>query len=283
MGDDFDIANLIAEEVGGPIPEAPTSGHPMAGQLQQLCTRLAAAETSFDILGLTAESSTDELRAAYMDLANQLHPDKYADADAETQEKATEAFDQVRAAWESVETEEKRQKYIDHEILGKPTEEEVAMAQVTALLDAEADFKKGLAAFNAGRLSAAHKLFESAAAAAPDELEFCAYRSYTTFALNRQTDMEAANHAINDLKDILDANQNQQRRLDGGWVLLGRAYREMGDKDAAKRCLVQALRYNPANPDAPRELRRLEGKSAPQKGDGGKKPGFFGKLFGKKK
>ena len=93
--------------------------------------------------------------------------------------------------------------------------------------------------------------------------------------------MEAAQNAINDLKDIFDANQNQERRLDGGWVLLGRAYREMGDKDAAKRCLVQALRYNPANPDAPRELRRLEGKAAPNKNDG-KKPGFFGKLFGKK-
>ena len=282
MGDDFDIANLIAEEVGGPIPEAPAAGHPMAAQLHQLTVRLEAAENSFDILGLTAESTTDELRAAYMGMANQLHPDKYADADAATQEKATTAFDKVREAWETVETEEKRQKYIDHVILGKPTEEEEAMAQVTALLDAEADFKKGLAAFNAGRLSAAHKLFESAAKAAPDELEFCAYRSYTTFALNRQSDMEAANNAINDLKDILDANQNQERRLDGGWVLLGRAYREMGDKDAAKRCLVQALRYNPANPDAPRELRRLEGKAAPQKNDGGKKPGFFGKLFGKK-
>ena len=47
----------------------------------------------------------------------------------------------------------------------------------------------------------------------------------------------------------------------------------------AKRCLVQALRFNPANPDATRELRRLEG-GAP---GGGKKKGFFGKLFGGKK
>lgn len=283
MGDDLDIANLIAEEVGGPAMEAPGGDDPQAAKLHTLCLRLGSAENAFDILGLTAEADTDSLRSAYMDLASQLHPDKYTDAGMEVQEKATEAFDKVRAAWESVETEEKRQKYIDHEILGKPTEEEEAMAQVTALLDAEADFKKGLAAFNAGRISAAHKLFESAATAAPDELEFCAYRSYTTFALNRQSDMEAANHAINDLKDILDANQSQQRRLDGGWVLLGRAYREMGDKDAAKRCLVQALRYNPANPDAPRELRRLEGKAGPQKSEGKeKKAGFFGKLFGKK-
>ena len=281
-GDGLDIANMIAEEVGGPIEG--TDGHPLAAQLNTLRIRLEASENAFDVLGLDASAETDALRSAYMTLANQLHPDKYNDASDEMREHATEAFDQVRAAWDAVDTEEKRQKYIDHVILGKPTEEDEAMAQVKALLDAEADFKKGLAAFNAGRVSAAHKLFESACDSAPDELEFSAYRSYTTFALNRKTDPEAAQNALTDLKDILDANTHQQRRLDGGWVLLGRAYRELGDKEPAKRALVQALRFNPANPDAPRELRRLEGKTAAQKAqDGEKKPGFFGKLFGKKK
>lgn len=280
-GDGLDIANMIAEEVGGPVPGA--SDHPLAAQLNTLRLRLGAAENAFDVLGLDASAETDALRAAYMSLANQLHPDKYNDAPDEMRDQATEAFDKVREAWDALETDEKRQKYIDHVILGKPTEEEEAMAQVKALLDAEADFKKGLAAFNAGRLSAAHKLFESASASAPDELEFSAYRAYTTFALNRRENPEAAQNAMTDLKDILDANTHQERRLDGGWVLLGRAYRELGEKDAAKRALVQALRFNPANPDAPRELRRLEGKTAGQKAqEGKKKPGFFGKLFGKK-
>ena len=85
-----------------------------------------------------------------------------------------------------------------------------------------------------------------------------------------------------DLKDILDANSHQERRLDGAWVLLGRAYREIGEKESAKRVLVQALKFNPANPDAPRELRRLEGKTSSQKSQGSKKPGFFGRMFGKK-
>ncbi len=280
-GDGLDIANMIAEEVGAPVDTS--SGHPMVAQLNTLRIRMEAAQNAFEVLGLDPEAATDALRSSYMALANQLHPDKYSDASPEVQDQATEAFDQVRAAWEAVETDEKRQKYIDHVILGKPTEEEEAMAQVKALLDAEADFKKGLAAFNAGRLSAAHKLFESACEQAPDELEFGAYKAYTTFALNRGTDAEAADGAMTDLKDILDANSHQQRRLDGGWVLLGRAYRELGEKDAAKRALVQALKFNPANPDAPRELRRLEGKTASQKPqEAAKKPGFFGKLFGKK-
>lgn len=282
MSDDsFDIANLIAEEVGSPLAEP--GDHPLTAQLQQLRMRLDAAENAFEVLGLGSDAETDALRNAYMELATLLHPDKYTDASDEMREQATESFDQVREAWENVETPEKREKYIDHVILGNPTEEEATMEQVKLLLDAEADFKKGLAAFNAGRLSAAHKLFESAAHGAPDELEFCAYKSYTTFALSRKSDMEAAHAALSDLKDILDANSHQERRLDGGWVLLGRAYRELGEKDAAKRALVQALRFNAANPDAPRELRRLEGKTSSQKGgDGGDKPGFFKKLFGRK-
>ena len=281
-GDGLDIANLIAEEVGSPVEPAPALS--ATEQMSQIAQRLETVENAFEVLGLTSDASGEDLRAAYMELATQLHPDKFTEATEEIQGQATVAFDRVRAAWDEVETEEKRLKYIDHVILGKPTEEEETMAQVKALLDAEADFKKGLAAFNAGRLSAAHKLFESAVRGAPEELEFCAYKAYTTFALSRKTDMDAAQGALSDLKDILDANAHQQRRLDGGWVLLGRAYRELGEKDAAKRALVQALRFNAANPDAPRELRRLEGKTASQKPKAGdSKPGFFGRLFGKGK
>jgi hypothetical protein len=63
-------------------------------------------------------------------------------------------------------------------------------------------------------------------------------------------------------------------------VLLGRAYRERQMFDAAKRCQVQALRINAANPDATRELRRIEG--AKEEAAASKK-GLFGKLFGRKK
>ena len=278
-GDGLDIANLIAEEVGSPVESAPAASS--AEQLTQIAQRLEAAENAFEVLGLTSEAEGEALRAAYMELATQLHPDKFSDASEDVRAQATEAFDLVRAAWDELDTDEKRLKYIDHVILGKPTEEEEAMAQVKALLNAEADFKKGLAAFNAGRLSVAHKLFESAVTEAPEELEFCAYKAYTTFALSRKTDMEAAQGALSDLKDILDANSHQKRRLDGGWVLLGRAYRELGERDAAKRALVQALRFNPANPDATRELRRLDGKASAPSGE--KKPGFFGRIFGKGK
>ena len=68
---------------------------------------------------------------------------------------------------------------------------------------------------------------------------------------------------------------------------MGRAYREKGEHEKAKKLLVKALKMNPSNPDAKRELSRLSGtdgakkkKSTPNKDE--KKGGFFGSLFGKK-
>ena len=251
----------------------------LSAQLYALAAQIEASATAFEILGHDRETDEGELRQAYTLLAKQLHPDRYAGASDEVIDLANGLFDKVRDAWDQVGDEESRRKYCDHVLDGKPTEEEEAMETVRVYMEAEAEFKRGLAAFNAGRITQAHKLFESASAAVPDEIEFEVYLAYTTFNLNRQTDPDKAKDAMDQLKDALDANQNQERRLDGGWVLMGRAYREMGNNDAAKRCLVQALRFNPANPDATRELRRLEGGPP----GGAKKKGFFGKLFGGKK
>jgi tetratricopeptide (TPR) repeat protein len=284
--DDFDLSDLIAEEVGSTLPgkedEAAQLGDdPQAAQLHALAAQIQGAPTAFEVLGHARDSEQSDLREAYTRLAMQLHPDRYGNGSTEVIDLANELFDKVRDAWDHLETDEKRQKYCDHVLDGKPTEDEEAMETVRLYMEAEADFKRGLAAFNAGRISQAHKLFQGAHTAVPDELEFEIYLSYTTFNLNRQTDPDVAKDAMDQLKDALEVNQQQERKLDGGWVLMGRAYREQGNADAAKRCLVQALRINPANPDATRELRRLDGRSA--SGAPKKKKGFFGKLFGSKK
>ena len=62
------------------------------------------------------------------------------------------------------------------------------------------------------------------------------------------------------------------------WVLLGRSYRERNMIEPAKRCIVQALRHNPANADAQLEMKRL--KAAIESGKA--KGGLLGRLFGKK-
>lgn len=250
--------------------------HPMAEKLGELAERIEAAEDHFQVLDMPWDASPSAFRQAYMALAQQLHPDRFSDAPEVLQDRATGLFDRIREAWEVLGDEEERQAYIDKVVHGKKTEQELAMEQIKAYWSAEADFKRGLAAYKNGRISQAHPAFQAATLAVPDELEWKAYAAYTDFHVNRTKDPDRAEAAVELLKNVLEANKAQERKLDMGWVLLGKTYRERDMVEPAKRCFVQALRYNPANADAQLEMRRLKGAAEREK-----KGGFFSKLFGR--
>lgn len=309
--DGLDLGALMADIVAGedrqhrgdapspPAPEArpvedqamaavdrPTAGaHPLAERLHALARRMRHATNHFELLDVAWESPPSEFRRAYTDLARELHPDRYHDGDDDLKELATELFDEIRVAWEVLGNDAKRDEYIDITIHGKKSAEEEAMDQLNAYWAADDAFKKGKTIFRNGRIREAHDLFRQAAEAMPDELEFQAYFGYTTFALNQRGDPAAAEVGLSMLRGALERNKTQERQLDSAWALLGRAYRERGENETARRALVQALRINPANDAALREMRRLEG--SPGKGPGGG-PGkgtigsFIAGLFGRK-
>ena len=159
-------------------------------EFRMFAPKLVKASSIFDIIFLRGRPFAQQL------LAKQLHPDRYARGSDEVIDLANGLFDKVRDAWDQVGDPESRQKYCDHVLDGKPTEEEEAMETVRVYMEAEAEFKRGLAAFNAGRITQAHKLFESASEAVPDEIEFEVYLAYTTYNLNRQADPQRAKAAM---------------------------------------------------------------------------------------
>ena len=262
--------------------------HPMADKLERLADRLEDAENHFEVLDCPWDSSVDRFRKAHRDLSLMLHPDRYVDASEELQELSTTLFDKIRAAWEILENEEERKKYIDKEIHGIKTEEEQAMEELQSYWAAEEDFKRGMALFNQGRIPQAHTNFQKAVEACPNELEFRAYLGFTTFHSSKNSDKEAAQRGIDDIKEVIELNQGQERKLDSAWMLVGRAYRENNEPEKAKRALKQALRINPSNSDAVRELKRIMGGGGKKSStkdkskDAEKKKGFFGGFFGKK-
>ena len=264
---------------------APAAKHPLEDRLLELRDRFTTAVNHFEAYGLPHDAPSEAFRKVHLELAVALHPDKYIDAPPSLQEVATETFDKERVAWEILGDDAKRAAYIDRVIHGKKTEDELAMEQVQQYWAAENEFKRGVAALNAGRLLQAHQHFQAAVNGVPDELEFRAYFGFTTFQVHRAKDEKAAQAGVVMLKEVLDRNKEQERKLDQGWVLLGRALRDQGNTEGAKRCFVQALRLNPANPDAGRELKRITGVDPTQKKEEPKKEekkGFFASLFGKK-
>ena len=215
-----------------------------------------------------------------------LHPDRFVDGDEEIRERATTLFDKVREAYEVLSDDEQREKYTNQAIHGQLSEEDQAMEQLEAYWKADAAFNKGKTLFNQGQISRAHPYFEEAAEASPETLEFVAYYGYTSFSVHRNTDPEQAMLGLETLKRVLELNKEQEIKLDSAWTLMGRAYREKGDTDKAIRAIKQALKYNPSNPDAKNEMRRLtskDGRSKKPDKKEEKKQGFFARLFGGKK
>jgi curved DNA-binding protein CbpA len=300
-----DIASLIQDELGGaPPPETAASSRPVAGPADEdtfvvrmppstppaiatradpvaarfgpAVARIRGADDHFAVLGVSHEDAPDVMRRAYFQLARELHPDQLGDAPAELRDAAVELFDRVRAAWEVLGNDASREAYVARVIRGEKTEDEKAMERVRAILDAENDFKRGVADLNAGRLPSAHDLFARAHAAVSDEPEYAAYHGYTTFKLAGR-DQTAADRGFEELRAALKANE----KMDGAWVLLGMAQRARGNDAAARTAFVTALKLKPANPDAVREMRRMErDKEAPPPAPGA--GGLFSRLFGKK-
>lgn len=273
-----DIASLIADGIGDKPPAPATSATDVISQkFGQILGRINEAADYFAVLGTTWKDPPETLRRAYFTLARDLHPDRYVEESPEVREAAAELFDRVRAAWETLGDESKRSAYIARVVHGEKTEEELAMEKVRAILDAESDFKRALSDFYAGRLAQAHELFVKCAERVPEEAEFAAYAGYTTWRIFTGRDEIRAEAGG---QRLMDTVQNSEK-LDAGWVLVGLMQRSRGDEQTARQSFINALKIKPSNPDALRELKRLEAKkqSAPTDVMGG----FFGKFFGKKK
>ena len=283
---DDDILAFINEEVGAPpAAAAETTATPAAdttadrvGRLVTLAAEIEAADHHFAVLGLPYDAPTEQFRQAYMRLARDLHPDRFTGAGAEEQDRANGLFDRIRAAWAVIGDSEARRKYTDTAIHGKKSEEDQAMEEVQRFWNAEGDFRRGLAAFNAGRLKSAHELFRNAHQAFPDELEFKTYFTYSRFAIDGAgATADTARRALDDLLDVIERNSRQERKLDSPHVLMGRIHLAQGDLDQARKCFISALRLNPANADAQLQMRRVDSElNKPAK------KGFFATLFGKK-
>lgn len=273
------IADLLADSLGTPVaaahPAQAARPQPAAeDKLGREVARISAAPDHFATLGVSHGSDPDAMRRAYFTLARMLHPDQLHDQTENVH--ATDAFDKVRAAWEVLGDDAAREAYIARVIRGEKSEDELAMERVGAILEAENDFRRGLQALNAGRMPEAHAAFQRVVAVIPDSPEFNAHAAWTSFKLAQNPDAQEAAYIA--LKEAVAAND----KLDSSWVLVGMALRARGHDAGAKAALIQALKLKPANPDALRELKRIEREPSPAKTGEGAAVGFFGRLFGKK-
>lgn len=275
-GSSFDIANMIANQIGtevaAPSSTQVPSSDPETARLQSELARMEAASNHFEVLGINWDDDDSTYRKAYFELARNYHPDAWAGKSEDQVKLVSDIFTFFSAAWQHLGDKESRQAYIDKIVHGKLDENEIAMERIKATLKAEDDFKTAIRHLNGGRIVKANEILKNCVEVVPDDPEFLTYLGYTVFKLHIGKDEDKATDGENMMKDALE----NTTKSDGSWVLMGKVYDERGFEDIAKKCFVAALKIKPTNPEALREMKRMKQSKDKKKG------GFFKGLFGKK-
>lgn len=70
------------------------------------------AKNYFEILGLSKDAKTRDIKTAYRKLAGKYHPDKLMNLDSDEQKRSDEKFKEIKEAYEALVNPKSRQEYI---------------------------------------------------------------------------------------------------------------------------------------------------------------------------
>lgn len=235
----------------------------------------------FEYFELSHEASPALIKKAYFKMARRFHPDALVDEGELYRRLAEAVFASISEAYETLEDEERRDKYTRKHIFGEKDENDLAMERVQELLAAEGAYRAGTRMLNMGKLGKAVEQFEKAVAADPEEAEYRAWLGFALFRANQHADYEKALSGEEMLMEAIAAKP----QVPALPHLMGKIAMQRKDWGNARKWLRKSLKMNADNPEALREYKRVDelmkgGGKAADEGKGGLK-GLFGR-FGKK-
>jgi tetratricopeptide (TPR) repeat protein/CheY-like chemotaxis protein len=223
-----------------------------------------AEASHYEILGVGAEVSPEDLKQAYFRQAKRFHSDSFSGVELGSGRRvAEELFSKVNEAYQVLSDKEKRGEYdvfLDRKSKGLPTD-------VGQILRAESIFQKGELLFKAGKWEDAEALFREAIALNHSEAEFHAYLGMAMFKSRGRAD-----EAMQQVEKALQLDP----RLRSGALFAAQLLAELGDVERGRTLLRRAVEKDPDFADGKNLLRTLREKPAEQK-----KGGFFGRLLKK--
>lgn len=253
-----------------PPPESPKE-KPAEEGVETFLERLGNAQTHYDVLDVTRESSPEQMKLKYYDLARRYHPDRFRKADPSLLARTESAFARITQAYETLRDDNLRANYnsklaareraqqvadaakpkkVEPAPVKPATTPDKAPAPGVSLADrAEALFKEGLAALETGDRKAALGLFSSAANAVPKEAR---YRAFYGQLLAEHEHTQRAAEAEFQAAIKLEPMNGEYR------VMLAELYRDLGLMLRARGEAERALASDPNNRKAKDLLRTLK-------------------------
>ncbi len=211
----------------------------------------------YQILGITRQSSRQDILQAFRDLVRENHPDKFQDAARKRQ--AEETLKEITEAFNALYDPKRRENY-DKSLDSQGAAHAVKSPQEQA----KEFFQQGLARYRSGDLSAAVGLFDHVLRVQPDHSQALYYGGMVK--LRNPKWRNAGAEAVE--KAIALEPYNAEYVLEYCRLLL-----TMGQTMRAARILAKAAADNPASDEIKALLDRC---SKPQEGAAGGKFSIFG-------
>jgi len=229
-----------------------------------------AAMNYYQILQVTNDAPSEEIKKAYFRLARKYHPDLFRQELSEEQMSVVDdVFDRITKAYQMLSNKEKRREY-DDRLAAPPEEKGLNQAK-----EAEKRFRQGKTLYDQGRYEDALIFLEQCVRLDQEKANY--------FLLLALTQSKLPSYRKEAEKNFLRAAKIQPWNTEA-YIGLGLLYKREGLQLRARKQFEKALKIDPGHTIALKELGRSETKA--------KKPGMKGfslkdllkmDVFGKRK
>jgi len=240
---------VAATPAPAPKAPAPPAGSPeerLRKALLDVAPR-ARDKNLFVRLGLDQSAGRDTVKKAYLDLAKQFHPDRYAaPALEDVRDTVRDFFTAVNEAYETLSDDGKRADYIASLRGGAGA---ASPATTAAAANAQVDFEKGEACVRTRDFAKARAFLEAAVRANPIA-KFQAALAWAYVADPTVKDRGRAREML--------AEATKDPACDRAFFIAGVVERDAGNDAAAEKHFDACIKANPRHAEAVRELRAIE-------------------------
>lgn len=239
-------------------------------------------ENYFEMLGVSRDSTAEQVQAAYFALAKVWHPDRTPAALADVKQQCARVFAHMSEAHKTLIDAEKRRSYMTLLRDGGATPE--SQAEITRVVEAATNFQKAEICMRRNDVAQAEELCKKAVEADP-QADYIALHVWLE-------SMKPANQTPDKSEGFiqrLDKAITMNARCERAFFYRGMIHKRLRHEAAAVKDFRKASELNPRNIDAQREVRLFDMRkggtpSTPpvkKKGEEEKSGGLFGKLFKK--
>ncbi len=211
----------------------------------------------YELLGVEEDADAARINSAHRGLIKRFHIDalRRHGLTAEQEAMVQEINAAINAAKTTLGNSEKRADY-DLELHGEQG------SSVVDIFNADALFLRGRATLDRGGVQGAHEMFEEALGLNPDDKDIFLYLKYTEFQMLAKSEDGVTLERKRDGIEIFNIFEDEMEKRDEvpDWLVAqtGALALGIGKRNTAKSRFKQALRINPENKQAARQLRLLE-------------------------